>query len=142
MPAPDAPGAHADGRVSRTLEELARSLASGALLHSTSPEAIVEAQVGLVLEHLDRERLLRDALLRHLLVAECRLETLVLRLPGYYLQHDGRLHSQVRDRLLGLDAERRQIVVEHERRIQELESQLLQLVSQRMMLRESVGPER
>ena len=129
-------------RVGRRLEEMARGSLARGLFYSASPEAIVDAQVALTLEHLERQHALRDRMLKGLLVAECLLDTLLLPLPGYYLKHERGLTSWVRERLLHVDAERRQILVEHARRVEELETQLLQLVGQRVMLRENGGSER
>ena len=142
MPEADATNHDAVPRVGRQLEKLARGSLGRALFYSTSPEAIVDAQVALTLELLERERALRGRLLRVLVATECSLDTLVLPLPGYYLRHDQVRELWVRERLLLIDAERRQVLVEYERRVGELETQLLQLVGQRVMLRESGGPER
>lgn len=130
------------GSVGKSLEDLARSLSSRRLTYSATPEAFVEAQLALALEHIDRQRELRAALMKQILGAECRLDTLLLPLPGGYLQHDSRVKYLVRDRLLGLEQERRRIAGEHDRRVAELETQLLQLVIQRLVLGENGGSER
>lgn len=135
MPAADAPGTKSVRSVGRRLEQLAGESLARALFYAPSPEAIVDAQVALALEHLKDQRELRDKLLRRLLATECELDTLALPLPGYYMQHDPGLRSWVRERLLLVDAERRQVLVDHERRVADLENQLLHLVSQRIMLR-------
>jgi len=107
-----------------------------ALLHSSTPEALVEAQVWLTLEHLERQRQLRDLILKQLLQTECVLDTLILPMEGSYRIHEPALESWVRGHLLTVEQERRRAIAEHERRMADLESQLLQLVSQRTMLGE------
>lgn len=120
--------------VGRSLQALAKSLCSGVELSSDGPEAFVEAQLALMLEHLDRQRLLKRTLLDQLMAAECILDSLVLPDDARYRPPNPLLESWVRDRLLVIGAERRQIVAEHERRVADLETRVLHLVSQRLVL--------
>ena len=139
MPRASATGRDAGRGVGRSLDELARSLCSDRLLDAASPESFVEAQISLLLEHLRRQRSLREMLLKEMLSTECALDTLVLPIEGGYRDHDPALKAQVRDRLLALDQERRRLGVEHARRVAEIEVELLRLVSQRLVLQGNGG---
>lgn len=127
----------ASDKVILRLEYLAHAFCGKAVLRDASPEAFVEAQLALTLEHLARQRAMSVQLLRQLVRTECSLDTLVLPTGNSYRSPDPALKSWVRDRLLALEQERRRVIVEHERRVAELEVQLLQLLSQRLVLQEA-----
>jgi hypothetical protein len=118
------------------LLQIARTLAPRRMLSTSSPEALVEAQVAVLLRQLDRQLELNTAIERYLLRTECYLETLLLPLPGGYLEHSPSLKAWVRERQLSVDAERRRLLMEHEHRIVELETRLLHALSQRLVLGE------
>jgi hypothetical protein len=127
-------GTDAPAAVGSRLESLARSLCSSALFYTDSPEAFVDAQLALTLEHLERQRILQRVLCKQLVTAECALDTLLLPFDNSYRPRDPTLEGWVRDRLLSLGQEGRRIAMDTERAVEVLEAQLLQLVTQRFML--------
>ena len=102
---------------------------------SASPiRAVVDSELALVVDHIDRERGLQEQLRRNLLRLECYIDTEIMqrsrRVAGY-LGADFPERDMLRARLLRIEEERRRLARQHEDKIRGLHERLLEAVNKR-----------
>ena len=120
------------GSFSHQLEERARSLARK-ITWDPSVSSSIEREVALTLEHLDTTREFREEQLRRLLKAECYVESDLLKLDSYrprqyHFMFDSR--DRLKNKLLQIDKERRQLLSTHLQETRELQGKLFNLLNQ------------
>ena len=121
-----------------TLEERARRLTGDAIRDpGTTVGSIVEQEIALVLNHIDRLRAVHKNVHRSLLQIECYVDTeIIQREPREPVYIDYRLaeRDRLRNRLLKIEEERRKLAVAHEDKIQTLHDRLLSLMQRQSQL--------
>ena len=127
------------GTLTTILEHVAQQIRSRLSKHTRpTPESLLELQIGLCSEQLDRLRDVRDDQLRRILRAECYVGTDLLKLDSYapatifHFRFEAR--DNLKNKLLQLDMERRRLLLAHERDRQGLHTTLLQLLSEHAAL--------
>ena len=102
-----------------------------------SSQGVIERDLALALDHVDRQRALHEKLRRSLLRQECYINTLRMlhepRGPGFYTRNP-QLLDQLRRELQALESERRRVAAVAERERRELRDRLLILVNRHAML--------
>ncbi len=121
-----------------TLEEKARQLTGNAEREgAVTVGSIVEQEIALVVNHIDRLRTVHKNLHRSLLQIECYVDTeIIQREPREPVYVDYRLaeRDRLRNRLFKIEEERRKLAVAHEDKIQTLHDRLLSLMQRQSQL--------
>ena len=121
-----------------TLEEKARQLTGNTEREGeTTVDSIVEQEIALVVNHIDRLRAVHKNLHRSLLQIECYVDTeIIQREPRDPVYVDYRLaeRDRLRNRLFKIEEERRKLAVTHEDKIQTLRDRLLSLMQRHAQL--------
>ena len=121
-----------------TLEEKARQLTDNAERQgAVTVGSIVEQEIVLVVNHIDRLRAMHENLHRSLLQIECYVDTeIIQREPREPVYIDYRLaeRDRLRNRLFKIEEERRKLAVAHEDKIQTLHDRLLSLMQRQSLL--------
>ena len=97
------------------------------------PLSVLEQEIVLVSEHLDEIRQVHQEQLRHLIRAECYVETDLMKLDFYnprQYQILFKARDNLKNKLLQIDKERRQLVTTHTREVRELHDKLFSLLAQ------------
>ena len=123
---------------SETLEEKARQLTRNAdRPREATVGSIVEHEIALVVNHIDRLRAVHKNLHHSLLRIECYVDTeIIQREPREPVYIDYRLaeRDRLRNRLFKIEEERRKLAVAHEDKIQTLHDRLLSLMQRQSLL--------
>ena len=121
-----------------TLEQKARQLTRNAdRQREATVGFIIEQEIALVVNHIDRLRAVHKNLHRSLLRIECYVDTeIIQREPREPVYIDYRLaeRDRLRNRLFKIEEERRKLAVAHEDKLQTLHERLLSLMHRQSQL--------
>jgi len=126
--------------VAKTLEEKARELAKG-LEERAKPRGVLlmlELEIALTIEHIDRLRALHQKLERSLLRSECYVGSDLLKLDTYTPRSFAfRLSARgnLKNKLLKIEVERRHLAAAQEQELGTLHDRLLSLIGKHRLLR-------
>jgi len=131
--------ARKNSRFSETLEEKARGVAAGLMERrkDKSLTGIIEREIALTIEQIDRLRGLHGDLRKNLLRLETYIDTDLLRLKPRPHNHTNR-HAErekLKGKLLKIEEERRRLAMEEEEKLQNLHGRLLSLLQKLGQLR-------
>ncbi|MCZ6655526.1 MAG: hypothetical protein O7D91_21165 [Planctomycetota bacterium] len=126
--------------ISEGLETLARDIRERGGTHKRKATALslLEQEIGLISEHLDRVRDVHKEQLRRIVRAETYVDTDLITLqsyqPGVFLFRL-KARDNLEGKLLKLDMERRKLIASHEQEMMRLQEKLFSLMSQHAHLK-------
>lgn len=125
---------------SQRIEDRARHLSDRVERQGEDASAlsVLERELRLTLEHIDRVREIHENLRRNLLRQECYLDTEIMQRsprPPYYIDDRLKERDRLRDRLRLIESERRRLTLVEEEQLRPLREQLLTLLNRHRQLK-------
>ena len=126
--------------ISEGLEALALEIRERAGTHERKATAfsLLEQEIGLISEHLDRVRDIHKEQLRRIVRAECYVDSDLIKLQSYQpavFLFRLKARDNLESKLLKLDMERRKLIASHEQEMMRLQEKLFSLMSQHAHLK-------
>ncbi len=122
------------------LEALALEIRENVVVLKRKPTvlSLLEQEIGLVSEQLDRVRQTHKEQLRRIMTAETYVDTDLIRLETYQpavFLFRLKVRDNLENKLLKLDMERRRLIASHEQELMRLQEKLFSLVAQHAHLK-------
>ena len=130
---------HSEQHVRAAIIEQARRIASTyrSADRSDPITSSIEREIALVLGHIDRASTLKEDLEHRLLQSECYIGSELLQMEARtprYSPYRFPERDKLQRRLLSVEQERRRLIVQHEKPLQELHDRLLSLLNKHQQL--------
>ena len=125
--------------MAESLEALANTIHERTKTTRLDPSTtfLLEQEIALTAEQLERSKALHDEQLRRIIRAETYVDTDLISLDSYHLRlfvHRHKVRDNLKTKLLKLDMERRSLITSHEQQVIRFQSTLLTLLQQHSRL--------